>query len=233
MDVINKALNNKLLKHLIGATVIYVFISVIVTFITGNFLNLMLGWNIMLAFIPAFLAFAFKIKTKEENEEPSHKILLVIIFLIWLLFFPNSYYVITDFIHLGGERFYYSTGMYTGWIYTENFTGYLTLTHIFLGAYIAVFMASYSLKIMHKYFIDRYDDVIALIVILTIFLLSSIGIYIGRFLRLQSWDIFRPFTIISELFQSLNKFTFEFILIFFLIQILIYFFIKPFIKISE
>ena len=150
-----------------------------------------------------------------------------------MLFFPNSYYVITDFIHLGGETFYYSSGMYAGWIYTNNFTGYLTLTHIFLGAYIAVFMASYSLKIMHNYFIEKYDNMIALVMVLTIFLLSSIGIYIGRFLRLQSWHIFRPFTIIRELLESLNRFSFEFILIFFLIQLLIYFFIKPFIEVLK
>ena len=233
MDIITKALNDKLIRHLAGAVFIYVIISILVTYITTSFLNLMLGWNIFLAFVPVFFAFIFKIKSKEENVILSSKILLVIIFLIWLLFFPNSFYVITDFIHLGGEEFYYTLGMYSGWIYTENFIGYLTLVHIFLGAFIAVFMASYSLKIMHHYFIDKYDKIIAFVILLGVFLLSSIGIYIGRFLRLQSWDVFRPFTVIRQFVESLNKFSFEYILIFILIQITLYYFVKPFIRIDE
>jgi|LGOV01.1.fsa_nt_gb uncharacterized membrane protein len=233
MDLINKALKDKLIRHLMGAVFIYVLISIVVASITISFLNLMLGWNIILAFVPVSLAFVFKIKIKEENTILSSKILLVVIFLIWLLFFPNSFYVITDFIHLGGEEFYYTLGMYSGWIYTENFIGYLTLIHIFLGAFIAVFMASYSLKIMHHYFIDKYDKILAFVILLGIFLLSSIGIYIGRFLRLQSWDVLRPFTVIRQFAESLNRFSFEYIFIFILIQISLYYFIKPFIRIDE
>ena len=233
MDIINKAISDKLIKHLFLASVIYVFLSIIITTITASLLNLMLGWNIILAFVPVFLAFVFRIKSKEENTEITHKILLVLLFLIWLLFFPNSFYVITDFIHLGNEEFYYSLGMYSGWVYTENFLGYLTLIHIFLGAYIAVFMASYSLKVMHQFFIEKYNKWIALLFVLIILILSSTGIYIGRFLRLQSWDVLRPITVISEFVQSLNIFSFHYIVIFTLIQIAIYIFIYPFLKICE
>ncbi len=232
MDIINKALGNKMIRHLLGAVIIYVIISIIVTFITDSFLNIMLGWNIILAFIPVLLAFVFNIKRREENNEISHKIILVVIFLIWLLFFPNSFYVITDFIHLGGEEFYYQVGMYTGFIYIENLMGYLTLTHIFLGAFISVIMACYSLKIIHQFLSENYSILITWIIIIAIFILSSTGIYIGRFLRLQSWDVFRPVTVVSEFFQSLNVFSFEYILIFTLIQIALYCFIHPFIKLD-
>lgn len=230
MNIINKVKSDKLLRHLFLASVIYVFFSIIVTTITASFLNLMLGWNIILAFVPVFLAFVFNVKSKEVKEEVKHKILLVLVFLIWLLFFPNSFYVITDFIHLGNEEFYYSTGLYSGWVYTENFLGYLTLIHIFLGAYISVFMASYSLKVMHQFFIKKYDKKLSILIILIILTLSSTGIYIGRFLRLQSWDVFRPITVISEFLQSLNTFSFHYIFLFTFIQIAIYLFIHPFLK---
>jgi len=230
MELINKMISDKALKHLFGASVIYVFISIVVAIITLRFLNLMLGWNIILAFIPIIFAFLFNLKRKEDNTTTLQKVKLIVIFLVWLFFFPNSYYVITDFIHLGGERFYYQLGMYMGYTYTENLIGYLTLLHIFLGAYIAVFMASFSLDIMHQYFIEKFDKIIAYSIIVGILLLSSIGIYIGRFLRLQSWDMLRPFTVIRELLENFNYFTFEFIIMFTLIQLMCYVFIRPFLK---
>ena len=230
MELYKRIINDKILRHLIGASVVYVLISIIIAFITLRFLNLMLGWNIVLAFIPVVLAFTFDLKRKEENTSTLQKIKLISIFLVWLFFFPNSFYVITDFIHLGGESFYYQIGMYAGYNYTENFIGYLTLLHIFLGAFIAVFMASFSLDIMHQYFIDKYDRLLASIIVAGILILSSIGIYIGRFLRLQSWDMIRPISVIKELLENISFFTFEFIIMFTLIQVLLYTFIRPFLK---
>lgn len=231
MDIIRKAFEEKTVRHFIFASVIYVFISIIVTFITASFLNLMLGWNIILASMPVAFSFIFYHLNKMEKEGTLHKLLLLFIFLLWLAFFPNSFYVITDFIHLGGEVFYTRLHIYSERIYTENLMGYLTLVHIFLGAFIAVFMASYSLKIMHHYFIEKYTKAIGYVSIVVIILLSSIGIYIGRFLRLQSWDVFRPFTVIKEFLASINRFSIEYIFIFMLIQLALYFFITPFLKV--
>ncbi len=233
MKIINEIFNDELIRHLAISVFLYVFLSIIVTSITGSFLNIMLGWNIILAFVPVFFAYIFMITSKKENKSLISKLKLIIIFLVWLLFFPNSYYVITDFIHLGGEEFYYSLGMYSGWIYTDNFLGYLTLTHIFLGAFIAVFMASYSLKIIHSFLIVKYKKNIAIIILFMILTLSSIGIYIGRFLRLQSWDVFRFINIIKQFIQSLDVFAFQYILIFTVIQIALYYFTNPFINIEN
>lgn len=232
MDIIEKALKDKTVRHLFITTVIYVFISLIVTSITLNFLSLMLGWNIILAFVPVFLSFAFLRIEEKEKEGIFNKFILLVIFLFWLLFFPNSFYVITDFIHLGGEDFYYQLGLYSPTIYIENFIGYLTLIHIFLGAFIAVYMASYSLKNIHSYFINQFGNIKAWILIIIVLLLSSTGIYIGRFLRLNSWDVLRPFTILRDFFESVNTFVFEYIFIFLLVQISLYLFIKPFLKIE-
>ncbi len=232
MNLISTALNDKLLKHFAIVGAIYIPLSFVIAIITRSFLNIMLGWNIILAFIPIILAYLFQLIIKEEKTELSHKIKIVLIFLFWLFFFPNSFYIITDFIHLGGEEFYFREHLYAPFTYTKNFIGYLTLLHIFFGAFVAAVMASYSLKMMQEYLINKYSRIKSELFVIVILFLSSIGIYIGRFLRLNSWDMLNPFYVIERFFISLNTFSIEFILMFLLIQAALYYFIRPFIKIN-
>ncbi len=233
MDIIQLALKDKILRHLFIVVCIYEVLSIIVTFETLSFLNIMLGWNVILAFVPVILAYIFYKKSLLENEKKQDKIILVLLFLSWLFFFPNAFYLITDFIHLGGEEFYYWGQRYTPITYTENYLGYLTLAHIFLGAFIGVFMALYSLRMIEQYLTNILDKVYSTLIIIIILFLSSIGIYIGRFLRLNSWDVLNPFNVLGQLFDSLNVFAVQFIIIFVIIQLAIYYMMKPFIKIND
>lgn len=232
MNILINTINDKLLRHLMIVVVIYVPLSFIITFFTHTFLSLMLGWNVILAFIPVGVAFLFKIKINEEDSL-LNRLTLITLFMIWLFFFPNSFYLITDFIHLGGEEFYYSDVLYSPIVYTENIIGYLILIHIFLGAFVSIFMACYSLKIINDVLFMKSGKVLATLYMMIIFMLSSIGIYIGRFLRLQSWDIINPFYVIKSFIDSLDVFTIQFIFLFIVIQILLYYFLRPFIKVSE
>ncbi len=233
MDKLRNVLENEFVRHLFISVIVYFVISIVVFIINLSFLNLMLAWNIILAFVPVVLAVIFYRNIEMEKYSIYNKLFFVLIFLAWIAFFPNSYYVITDFIHLGSESFYYRDNMYAPLTYVENFEGYLTLIHIFLGAVISVVMASYSLKIMHQFVKDRYSKVIGNIFVVGIVVLSSIGIYIGRFIRLQSWDMINPIYVVSELIKSIDVFAFEFIFIFILIQLAIYYFLRPILNIKD
>lgn len=56
-------------------------------------------WNLILAFIPYLISIylTYKIKIRE------HRFLRIFSFIIWLLFLPNSFYILTDFKHLYRE----------------------------------------------------------------------------------------------------------------------------------
>lgn len=230
MNIIKLALEDKDLRYLFFIVALNIPLSIFVTTETYDLLSLMLGWNVILAFIPVILAFIFYEKSLEDNETSKDKIILVLLFLSWLFFFPNAYYIITDFIHLGGDEFYYREHIYAPLVYLNNYVGYLTLVHIFLSAYIGVFMATYSLKLIDSYLVSKFSKGITFLFITLILLLSSLGIYIGRFLRFNSWDTFRPFNIINELIDSFTVFSLEFILMFFITQLILYYLLKPFIK---
>jgi uncharacterized membrane protein len=233
MNIIKHAFEDRILRHLFFAVIIYVLLSIVIAFETLAFLNIMLGWNVILAFVPVVLAFIFYNKSLEDNDKQQDKMILILLFLSWLFFFPNAFYLITDFIHLGGEEFYYWGQLYSPITYTENYLGYLTLAHIFLGAFIGVFMAIYSLRMIDIYLIKKFGNIYSTLIIIVIMVLSSIGIYIGRFLRLNSWDVLNPFNVLEQLFDSLNRFTFEFIMIFIIIQLALYYLLKPFIRIND
>jgi uncharacterized membrane protein len=94
---------------------------------------------------------------------------------LWLLFLPNAWYVMTDFIHVfdSGEISYlYDIAMIT----------VLTLTGFMLGFS--------SLFMVHRQLLKRMDVFSSVVVIETAILLASFAIYLGRDLRWNAWDIF-------------------------------------------
>jgi uncharacterized membrane protein len=120
-------------------------------------------WNLFLAFIPFFL-----------SKQIHSKLSLWILFPIWLLFLPNAPYILTDIFHLkqGTEMpMWYDLLL----ILTFSFTG------------IVYFFA--SLKILYQKITKYYTKTVANTVIYLSIILSSFGIYLGRYLRWNSWEI--------------------------------------------
>ena len=65
---------------------------------TGSFHYLFLAWNLFLAFIPFWISsMVVKIKNRKWY-------FLIPTGILWLLFLPNAPYIITDFIHLKGNK---------------------------------------------------------------------------------------------------------------------------------
>lgn len=94
---------------------------------------------------------------------------------LWLLFLPNAWYVMTDFIHVfdSGEISYlYDIAMITA----------LTLTGFLLG-FTSLFM-------VHRQLLKRLDIFSSALLIGAVILLTSFAIYLGRDLRWNTWDIF-------------------------------------------
>ena len=51
-------------------------------------------------------------------------------------------------------------------------------------------------------------------IIIVLGVLNAIGVYIGRYLRLNSWDILNPSALLKNVVASLNVFSLEFIILF-------------------
>ncbi|PKK98822.1 MAG: hypothetical protein CVV57_04895 [Tenericutes bacterium HGW-Tenericutes-2] len=194
-------------------TTVYIITSIILGVILNNGLVIFLGWNILLATIVYLLAEAYVYLYKKKTK----KLYLVIILIIYVLFFPNTLYVLTDFIHLENYNFFTN---YPN-IYEMMIKDWVVFMHITIGALYAAKLGIASIKKLELYIL-KYKIQYKILILSSLFLLSSLGIFIGRFLRFNSWQILDIFSIISGVFTHLG-FALLFILIFFILHWVSYF----------
>jgi len=134
--------------------------------------HLGLVWNLFLAWIPFMLSyFAYAISWKRTTLY----LIIPSIAFLWLIFFPNAPYMLTDLQDLArrasGAPLWYDVII----IVWASWTGML------LGVI--------SLYLIQDIIIRRAGRIAGWIFVFVISVLSSFGIYIGRFVRLNSWDI--------------------------------------------
>lgn len=190
---------NKILKKYSFIILIYIIILLI---IYPKYYFLI--WNIFLAYIPFLLSF-IKIK---------NKFFKCINNLIALVFFPNVIYLFTDLIHISVMKYYVKDTQ--GIRYIMNFTNWIRLSLIFVAVLIAIKLSYISLN---NFIVDyRFKHVIYVF----ISILTGVAVYIGRFIRLNSWDlILNPFNTLIIIFKNINSDTIQYILLFAIIQYIV------------
>src|SRR5690606_37803199 len=118
---------------------------------------------------------------------------------LWLLFLPNGFYLTTDFIHLiAGRHRYMSDGAF----------GYLVwydLVLFFLFAWCGVFLAYLSTRQFHNMVRLRLGGGFGWLFIVVVSVLSGYGVFLGRIVRLNSWDAWvRPLELIGDVLGNLH-----------------------------
>lgn len=128
-------------------------------------------WNLLLAWLPLFFAWlAVRRLGRTKLSNPLNILLLV----LWLGFLPNSFYLVSDLIHLhqtGDINILYDAVMFASFIFNGYIAGYL------------------SLYMIHRELLDRLSRHKAHLIIAGVLLLCSFAIYLGRVLRWNTWDV--------------------------------------------
>jgi uncharacterized membrane protein len=130
-----------------------------------------LPWNLFLAWVPLGLSFLL---IRYIQHHPWSNWPALLLSLIWLLFLPNSFYLVSDYIHLQGvpsETALYDAVMFTMFVLTGLLLGYV------------------SLYTVHRELLKRLPVRQAAIAIGAVLLCCSFAMYIGRDLRWNSWDV--------------------------------------------
>lgn len=164
---------------LIMMTIFCFSLSAFRYYISDTKVFLFLNWNLFLAWIPLLLSsfvLAFNIRSK---------ISLVFIIIIWILFFPNSPYILTDLFHLRARNsipVWYDLIVILSFAWTGLICGFISLNDIEKR------LSDYGKK-----------NSINGIIVFFLFM-SSFGVYLGRFLRWNSWDVLHnPFGLFSDI----------------------------------
>lgn len=200
---------DKSIKAIVVCFLGYFLISIPVFILTFNFIHAMMVWNLLLASLP--LVFA---KLLQKSLEKPKKVKIIVLGLLWLFFFPNAPYMITDFIHISGIEFYSRENLYAPTVYSTNIMSWIKLVHIGLGVFLGTLIGLLSLYIIHQIILASKSKIAANSVVLISCLLSGYAIYIGRFLRLNSWDVLLPVSLLSQLINAINLFSVGFSLLF-------------------
>ena len=131
----------------------------------------MLAWNLFLAWIPLLAVMGLRVLLR-------HRLFSGWVLwpglTIWLLFLPNSPYIITDLFHVR------DVSEYTLWFDTML---------LFMFALTGLLTGLYSLLLVHRLLNERIGRGWSWLAMLACLTLTSFGIYLGRYIRLNSWHI--------------------------------------------
>jgi uncharacterized membrane protein len=140
---------------------------------TGDPYYHFLVWNLFLAWVPFVLALAAYGLARHTRGLP-----VIVLGILWLLFFPNAPYILTDFIHLNESPavpLWYDALMIVSFAWTGLVLGFA------------------SLYLMQMIWQRAAGRAIAWLGVLAALALASFGVYLGRFVGFNSWDaLVRP-----------------------------------------
>lgn len=134
---------------------------------TGHITFIFLLWNLFLAWLPVLFALLARWQRASRWGRWVWGGL-------WLLFFPNAPYLLTDLLHLG------QIGSVPIW-----YDLIMLLTFALAG----LFLGFASLFWLHGLVAKTWNRWAGWLFVLVVLGLSSFGVYIGRFLRWNSWDL--------------------------------------------
>jgi uncharacterized membrane protein len=134
-------------------------------------------WNIFLAWLPYLFSRFLKVEQAGWKQ--------VLLLGLWLLFLPNAFYIVTDLVHLR---------------HPSIVPLWFDAAIIFSAATAGLIMALIAVYRVEKFLVQKFTKRQVGLTIPAVLFLSSFGVYLGRYLRWNSWDIIaNP----AELFLSI------------------------------
>jgi uncharacterized membrane protein len=185
---------------------------------TGEWMFAFLIWNLFLAYLP----YSISSYIAREEQQLSKPVLILLLF-IWLLLIPNSFYIITDLFHLRKQ---------------DVIPLWFDLALIMAFAWNGLIVGVLSVRQVEKILQHRWQ-VYEWLFILPLMYLNALGIFIGRYLRFNSWDVItNPIALIRDVCYLLihpirNRFDWSMIICFTILLSIFYLTLKKMSTISE
>jgi len=149
--------------------------------------HIYLPWNLFLAWLPLLFA-ALTLRQLDRHGWRHWRTAAT--GLAWLLFFPNAPYIFTDLVHLSPRH-------------DQRF--WIELVLILFFAWPGFLVGCLSLRLLHERFSREFNPLAGWLFAATSCGLAGLGVYIGRFLRWNSWDVItNPFGLAYDLLGFLG-----------------------------
>ena len=128
-------------------------------------------WNLTLAWVP-YVSAMWAHMLHQAHRKRWLRILPIAV--LSIVFFPNAPYIVTDFLHLAARPpvpLWYDIGMLAAF------------------AWAGILLGVYALRLLHRIVEDWLGRWVGWGFVNITILLSGFGVYLGRFLRWNSWDL--------------------------------------------
>ncbi|TCZ73532.1 DUF1361 domain-containing protein [Flaviaesturariibacter aridisoli] len=176
---------------------------------SGSRFFLFLNWNLLLALIPFLLTRQLLRRVDWIESRWGFRFL----FGLWLLFLPNTFYISTDLLHLRQR---------------PGLPLWYDLVLLLAFAWNGLLLGVQSLWQMERVLLARWGLRRSWLFVFPVLALCSFGVYIGRYLRYNSWDLLlAPGGLARDLFDLFrhpfaNRFDWSMIVCFFGFLVLVY-----------
>jgi uncharacterized membrane protein len=149
---------------------------------TGKLTFVFMPWNLFLAYVPYFISTSLtrvspagsptRLGTRADH------LLRITGLIAWLLFIPNSFYILTDLYHLADNH------------RNIRVPEWFDLILILSFAWNGLLLGIYSTRQVEKLLAPNASFLGRWVFLYPIMWLNALGVFIGRYLRYNSWDIF-------------------------------------------
>lgn len=178
---------------------------------TGHLLFAFLAWNLFLAFVP------FAISKRMTEVTINKTLRFAIGTFVWIVFLPNAFYIITDLFHLdmnGDVPLWYDLALLWSFAWNGLLLGILSVR---------------QMELLVEKHIGKKPG---LLFVFPVMALNAFGVYIGRYMRFNSWDVLiSPFQLIKDICYLFihpvqNRFDWSMIVCYSVLLTLVYFTFK-------
>lgn len=149
--------------------------------LTGYPGSLFLVWNLFLAYVP----YTISNWLQYQPGWIEHRWKFAMTFIIWLIFVPNSFYLLTDLFHLGE---------------VDTIPRWYHLIMLVSFAWNGLILGIVSVRQMERILEVYWGGYTKWLFIYPIMWLNALGVYVGRYLRFNSWDVIAdPFHLLKDI----------------------------------
>ncbi|MCP0886323.1 DUF1361 domain-containing protein [Ligilactobacillus sp. WILCCON 0076] len=189
---------------------LYVYITI---FKQNSFYSFLL-LNTFLAYIPIELSF--------HMNEKQPALLFWLLFVLWILFYPNAPYILTDLFHLARMNPYNPKNG----LMSFNLHLWLNFTNLVASALASIVIGTWSVQYIVDVLMVRFKKkgtFLQILLVILLLVVSSIGVYIGRFLRLHTAYLFiNPDWVMQQLMNMWNIRMLVFICFMLILQLIVW-----------
>ena len=194
------------MDRMLTASMLFSCILVVIRVLhTGRLTFLSMIWNLFLAYIPYAISTGLTAwrKGAAERQLTSAALspgrtaslkgfLMILTFLVWLLFIPNSFYILTDLYHLADNH------------RNTRVPEWFDLALILSFAWNGLLLGVLSTRQIEKLLVPRMTILGRWLFLYPVMWLNALGVYTGRYLRYNSWDIItNPIDLFADILTML------------------------------